>query len=60
MQYEKTPLVRPRIRRTFAANHTNDMRKLSSVQVLMRLYKRHETDILTVVVAVEFAMLIVL
>lgn len=59
MEYIKTPLVRPLIRSKWAANKTNDINKLSTLRVLMFVYKRHETDILTVIVASTWALILV-
>ena len=57
MRYETR--LQPRIKRKWAAKRTNDITKLSTMMILWKLYKRHETDILTAVVATQFALLIV-
>lgn len=58
MKYEQTPIVKPLIKRKWAAKQTNDITKLSTFRILMHLYRRHERELLILAVWLQFAILI--
>lgn len=45
MQYEKEPLRKALVKRKAMAKLTTDMTKLSSLNILRYLYKRHKADV---------------
>ena len=60
MKYETMPL-KPmvKIRRKAMRKQVTDMSKLTTLQILWYLVKRHHVDLLTLAVAAEFTLLIV-
>lgn len=57
MRYEKTPVKI--IRRKAIAKMTNDITKLSTLEILRRLFKRHETLVLYLALTMTWTMIFI-
>lgn len=59
MVYERTPLKSKQLKRTFMAKQTNDINRLSTMQIFRRLYQRHQVLVWEAALAVTWTWILV-